>query len=304
MKMPMMNSKSLADRIDLALRLYLPDCEAPALTNAMRYCLFAGGKRLRPRLLIASCLVFGGNEQAAMPFACAIEMIHTYSLIHDDLPAMDDDDFRRGKPSCHKQFGEALAILAGDALLNRSFEVMAEACAASEENAARRAQAMACIGKAAGAYGMAGGQALDINNAKLDENGLAMMYNLKTGGLIRAAIVAGYLIATANSDMDIKDTITQAAAKLGYAFQIRDDYLDVIKTTEELGKPQGSDARNSKTTYVTLFGLRQARQTVNKLAADAIQLIKTSVAGYSCGAGYTAQAALLLDIAKEFIITD
>ncbi|MDR1000746.1 MAG: polyprenyl synthetase family protein [Clostridiales bacterium] len=294
----MMNSENLADRIDHALELYLPGCEAPALTNAMRYCLFAGGKRLRPRLLIASCRMFGGDEQAAMPFACAIEMIHTYSLIHDDLPAMDNDDFRRGKPSCHKQFGEALAILAGDALLNRSFEVMAEACAASEENAVRRAKAMACVGKAAGAYGMVGGQALDINNAKLDESGLARIYDLKTGGLIRAAIVAGYLIATVASDMDIKDTITQVATKLGYAFQIRDDYLDVIKTTKELGKPQGSDAKNSKTTYVTLFGLWQTKQTVNELVADAIRLLNIGAIGFN------AQAAPLMDIASEFIISD
>jgi geranylgeranyl diphosphate synthase type II len=299
--MTMTSNDHLLTRIDRSLASYLPDCDAPELTNAMRYGLFAGGKRLRPRLLIASCLMFGGDERMAMPFACAIEMLHTYSLIHDDLPAMDDDDFRRGKPSCHKQFGEALAILAGDALLNRAFEVMAEACASGGENAARHAEAMACVAKAAGAYGMLGGQALDINNAKMDENSLALMYDLKTTGLIRASIVAGFLIGqtTAAGGMDrLKPTITQVATKLGYAFQIRDDYMDVVKTTEELGKPQGSDAKNNKTTYVTLFGLQKARQTVNELVDEALRLINTNTAEFGI------QAGPLADMAKEFTVTD
>ena len=236
-----------------------------ALYDAMAYSLLAPGKRLRPLLTLAACEACGGAEDDAMPFACALEMIHAYSLIHDDLPAMDDDDLRRGRPTSHIQFGEALAILAGDALLNLAYEVMCAHCV--EYEGAQYVQAMQAVALAAGAKGMVGGQVVDVlnENKRVDEDTLMYIHRNKTGALIRAALIAGSTAAGADAATCLR--FGQLGEKLGLAFQIQDDILDEVSTTEALGKPVHSDAKNQKNTAVSMYGLEEAQARYAALCA-------------------------------------
>lgn len=249
--------------IDGSLDKFLPeeDNAQEIIYKAMRYSLFAGGKRLRPILMWATAEIFGGTWESVERFACALEMIHTYSLIHDDLPAMDNDDLRRGLPTNHIKFGEAEAILAGDALLNKAFEIMSEC---RNTDPAKALRAISVISSASGTEGMIGGQVLDLESENkcisLDE--LRQIHKLKTGALIRAACKTGAILAGATED-DIK-AIDEFALYLGIAFQIQDDILDVIGTEEELGKPIGSDETEGKNTYVSICGIEKASELMNE----------------------------------------
>ena len=242
-----------------ALKKYLPEDNVAQkrLYDAMNYSIFAGGKRLRPMIMMMTAKMLGKSVDTVLPFACAMEMIHTYSLIHDDLPAMDNDDLRRGKPTNHKVFGEATAILAGDALLTKAFEIAAEyggKCAPSD----RVIKAIAYLAAAAGSEGMAGGQIIDIFGGLADLETLKNMHALKTGALIRASGVIGAILSGADDSQ--QEAIDSYCYNLGIAFQIQDDILDVSGSEEILGKPIGSDAENNKSTYVTLCGLDRAEQ--------------------------------------------
>lgn len=240
--------------------------------EAMRYSLEAGGKRIRPLLVLAFCRACGGDVQKALKPALAIEMIHTYSLIHDDLPAMDDDDYRRGRLSCHKAFDEATAILAGDALNVLPFELLATDTTLPAET---RVSLIAELANAAGAEGMIGGQVIDIANetrTDVDQNNLVNMYAHKTGALIRVACTMGCMVAGANDKM--LTAATEYAQRLGLAFQIVDDILDVTGTPELLGKPIGSDAAHHKTTFVTLLGLGGAKAEASRLTEEALRLLE------------------------------
>lgn len=256
-------------KIDNALYEYAKVIDNPQkeIYEAAGYSLFAGGKRLRPILLLEMYKACGGEDELAMPFACAIEMIHTYSLIHDDLPAMDNDDFRRGRPTNHKVFGEDMAILAGDALLNGAFET-ALSCKLSADRVLR---ALAFMADCSGWNGMIGGQTVDIKNEgrdiSLDE--LRYIHSLKTGALIKAACVSGAILAGA--DEAKLRCAEKYAENLGIAFQIQDDILDVTGNEEELGKPIGSDEKNNKTTYITLLGLDVAKEYSKKYTDEAIE---------------------------------
>ena len=247
--------------IDSALGKYLPEggiCPE-ILGEAMRYSLFAGGKRLRPVILLASCEAFGGRTEDALAFACAMEMIHTYSLIHDDLPAMDNDDFRRGKLTNHKVYGEAMAILAGDGLLSLAFEIMSDAACKNPLGI----RAMREIARGAGVFGMVCGQAADIinENKEIDEETLKFIHNNKTAAMIRAAFGAGAILGGAK-DEDVKRLIA-AGEKVGLGFQIQDDILDVAGDFERLGKPVKSDEKNRKSTFVALYGLEKSEKMAN-----------------------------------------
>ena len=240
--------------------------------EAMRYSLEAGGKRIRPLLVLAFCRACGGDVQKALKPALAIEMIHTYSLIHDDLPAMDDDDYRRGRLSCHKAFDEATAILAGDALNVLPFELLSTDTTLPAET---RVSLIAELANAAGAEGMIGGQVIDIANetrTDVDQNNLVNMYAHKTGALIRVACTMGCMVAGANDKM--LTAATEYAQRLGLAFQIADDILDVTGTPELLGKPIGSDAAHHKTTFVTLLGLEGAKAEASRLTEEALRLLE------------------------------
>lgn len=243
------------------------------LFDAMNYSLEAGGKRIRPVLVYAFCDALGGERKKAAAPAAAIEMIHTFSLIHDDLPAMDDDDFRRGRPSCHKAFGEAMAILAGDALSVLPFEIIA-----GDESltAAQRVKIITRLARAVGREGMIGGQVIDMENEQrddVDEANLRNMYHCKTGELIAISCAMGCMCADADDE-----TVEKAAEygfRLGLAFQIIDDILDVTSTTEELGKPVGSDAEENKTTFVTLYGVDKARDMADKISSEALACLSS-----------------------------
>ena len=258
------------DRINAALEKYLPDDTRSVIWDAMRYSIFSGGKRLRPQLILAACTGLGGNIDTAMPFACAVEMIHTYSLIHDDLPAMDNDDLRRGKATSHIKYGEAIAILAGDALLNLAYEVMGEAC----EKNPKQISALRAIARASGAYGMVAGQAADIlwENKTIDESALIYIHAHKTAALIKACLEAGGILSEA--DLRQQSDLSEIGENLGLAFQIRDDLLDMTLSTEEMGKPALSDIKNNKATYVSLFGLERANKDCNALISRALLLIE------------------------------
>ncbi|MBE6968598.1 MAG: polyprenyl synthetase family protein [Ruminococcaceae bacterium] len=227
------------------------NCPQGELLEAMRYSLLAGGKRIRPILVLQFCAACGGDVSAAMPAACAIEMLHTYSLIHDDLPCMDNDDLRRGKPTCHVVYGETNAVLAGDALQASAFRTVLQ-CPVSADKLVAMASVLA---DAAGEQGMCGGQYLDISHdgEASDEESLRYLHALKTGALLEAACLMGAYCGGA-SEEQIR-AASQYARNLGIAFQIRDDVLDITATTEELGKPVGSDAENGKTTFITLLGV-------------------------------------------------
>lgn len=241
------------------------------LTEAMRYSLEAGGKRIRPVLVTEFCRLCGGTPEMSAAPAAAIEMIHTFSLIHDDLPAMDDDDFRRGRPSCHKAFSEATAILAGDALAVLPFQIIADD---SVLDSSIKVRLISDLASATAGAGMIGGQIIDIENEKrddVDEENLRYMYSLKTGQLIRTACRMG-CIAAGSDDEKIR-LADSYASKLGLAFQIIDDILDVVSTEEELGKPVGSDAENNKTTFVTVMGIEKAKQEADSLTNEALEIL-------------------------------
>ncbi len=241
------------------------------LTEAMRYSLEAGGKRIRPVLVTEFCRLCGGTPEMSAAPAAAIEMIHTFSLIHDDLPAMDDDDFRRGRPSCHKAFSEATAILAGDALAVLPFQIIADD---SVLDSSIKVRLISDLASATAGAGMIGGQIIDIENEKrddVDEENLRYMYSLKTGQLIRTACRMGCIAAGADDEkIRLADSY---ASKLGLAFQIIDDILDVVSTEEELGKPVGSDAENNKTTFVTVMGIEKAKQEADSLTNEALEIL-------------------------------
>lgn len=241
------------------------------VAKAMDYSLEAGGKRIRPVLVLAFCNMCGGDYKKAAAPAAAIEMIHTFSLIHDDLPCMDDDDFRRGKPSCHKQFDEATAVLAGDALAIRPFEIIAKSAELSDT---AKVRIIAELANSSGAEGMIGGQIIDIENEKrnvVDEENLHTMYLLKTGKLIKTSCVMGCIAAGAD-DEKIKYAEKYAEC-LGMAFQVIDDILDVTGNEQLLGKPVGSDAEENKTTFVTIFGIEKAREEAEKYTKQAMDIL-------------------------------
>lgn len=252
------------DETNSALKEYLPAAD-DVVSQAMRYSVENGGKRIRPALLLEFCRVCGGDYKKAVPFACALEMIHTYSLIHDDLPCMDNDDFRRGKPSCHIAFGEEYALLAGDALLTLAFETAMK----SNLSAEITVKAAKELAKAAGVMGMVGGQVLDLQNEgkKVGVSDLQKTDELKTGELIRAACVLGCVCAGAD-DKKIA-AAEKYAHDIGIAFQIVDDILDVTSDEETLGKPIGSDEENQKSTYVSLLGIEKSRKTAEELTLNA-----------------------------------
>ncbi len=241
------------------------------LFDSMKYSLFAGGKRLRPIMLMAAADTVGGNGKDFVKVACALEMIHTYSLIHDDLPAMDNDDLRRGKPTNHKVFGEAGAILAGDALLTLAFEVISRQKTVSPENLLK---VFAEISTAAGAGGMVGGQSIDLESEgkKIDFPTLKKMHAGKTGALFRAACRSGAILAGADEKQ--LAALTKYAESFGLAFQITDDILDVVGDEKTLGKPPGSDEKNNKSTYVTLTSLDTAKKLAEETVNDAIDALK------------------------------
>jgi geranylgeranyl diphosphate synthase type II len=261
------------EHINNMLEKFLPAEEGQQriIFEAMNYSVRAGGKRLRPILMEETYHMFGGSSAVIEPFMAAIEMIHTYSLVHDDLPAMDNDEYRRGKKTTHAVYGEAMGILAGDALLNLAYETAAKAFD-MEVADARVARAFTVLAKKAGVYGMVGGQVVDVESEKSDDcpitrEKLDFIYRLKTGALIESSMMIGAILAGASSDEVSR--VEQIAAKLGLAFQIQDDVLDVTSTLEVLGKPVGSDEKNNKATYVTFEGLDKAVSDVERISKEA-----------------------------------
>jgi geranylgeranyl diphosphate synthase type II len=240
----------------------------------VRYSLFAGGKRIRPLLVLAAGEAVGGVVEELMPLACAVEMIHTYSLVHDDLPAMDDDDLRRGKPTSHKVFGEAVAILAGDALLTRAFHLMAEVPPSWDEaRVRRRLRAAALLGEACGTTALIGGQVMDLESEgrAIDALSLERLHRAKTGALLSACVRGGAILGGAPEE-DLA-RLARYASALGLAFQVVDDVLDATEAAERLGKTAGKDAAASKATYVSVHGLERARAIAAELRAEALDSI-------------------------------
>lgn len=246
--------------------------EIPIIYEAMKYSLLAGGKRLRPIMAIMACELFDGDINEVMNFACSIEMIHTYSLIHDDLPAMDNDDFRRGKLTNHKVFGEGFAILAGDALLNKAFEIMHQELIKNPK--LEYIKAAAYISKASGTQGMIGGQCIDLyyENKDINLDILNTMHDKKTGAMIRAPLVVGALISGAKEE-DIQ-RLEKFGQLIGLAFQISDDILDVEGSVEKLGKKTGSDANNNKSTFVSYYGLEKSKEMAKDIIKEAQSVIE------------------------------
>lgn len=249
----------------------LCDAYLPAqseLGQAARYSLLGGGKRVRAVLTLAACALCGADAADALDYACALEMLHCYSLIHDDLPCMDNDDFRRGRPSCHKQFGEATALLAADALVTAAFETIANATCSAES----RVEAVQLLAKGGGDRGMLYGQELDkhFETVRANEQELLALHAHKTGALIIAAVELGCAAAGVRPDEEARRALVRYAAEVGLVFQIVDDILDVTSTTEELGKPVGSDADNDKTTFITLYGLQGAHEKAEHHNAAAL----------------------------------
>ena len=273
--------KELAERtaaIDTIVNSYLPEAsgEAEYIKSAMDYSVQAGGKRVRPMIMLETYRLCGGTDESCVyPFMAALEMIHTYSLVHDDLPAMDNDDYRRGRLTTHKVFGEDFGILAGDGLLNLAYEIMAEALISGEGDMTAKAKAMEVIARKAGIKGMVGGQAVDVEltGKALSDEQLDFIFRLKTGALIEAAFLAGAYLA--GCDEKSADRLCRAASLIGFAFQIRDDILDVTSSLQELGKPVFSDEKNNKTTYVTLYGMEKAKADVQSMSDEALDIIKS-----------------------------
>lgn len=263
------------DEIEKGIREFLPKEEgfAKSMAQAMNYSMLAGGKRLRPLLMQETYRLFGGKEKVIWPFMTGMEMIHTHSLIHDDLPALDNDDYRRGRLTTHKVYGEAMGILSGVALLNYAYETM---LLAFERTAypERVIRGLSVMAEKTGIHGMLGGQSVDVENdgTPLTKEMLDYIYRNKTSALIEAAMMTGAILAGA--DANSVAIIEEAAGKIGLAFQIQDDILDVTSTEEELGKPVHSDEKNNKVTYVTLFGIEEASRQVKELSEDAVSLLK------------------------------
>ncbi len=265
--------KKKANIVDEYMEKFLPpeDRYPEVIFKAMRYSVFAGGKRLRPIMVMEACRAFDGDVEKSMPFACAIEMIHTYSLIHDDLPALDNDDYRRGRLTSHKVFGENMAILAGDALLHHAFETMAEACV--KFNDIKYTKAMLAIAQGAGINGMVAGQVVDVisEGKDIDKDTLDYIHKNKTAAMIIGALKAGAEMGGA-SEEEIKN-IERVGELVGVAFQIQDDILDVTSTLEELGKPINSDEKNHKVTYATMFGVEDASKIVMDMSNEALEIL-------------------------------
>lgn len=274
--------KDRVDHIEAILKEYLPKEEGwqKTVIAAMNYSVLAGGKRLRPMLMEETYRLFGGKGREIEPFMAAIEMIHTYSLVHDDLPAMDNDEYRRGRKTTHVVYGEAMAILAGDGLLNYAFETATKSFT-MEGDLEKKARALSVLAQKAGIYGMIGGQTADIEAEDLGDQvtteHLMFIHAHKTSALIEAAMMTGAILAGASQEEIAQ--IEKAAYEIGIAFQIQDDILDVTSTLEMLGKPIGSDAKNHKTTYVTLKGLEESRKEQQELSLHAIETIRNI--GYS-----------------------
>ncbi|MBR5446188.1 MAG: polyprenyl synthetase family protein [Clostridia bacterium] len=264
--------KEAAEKTEVALEQYFKDGWGgdTVLAEAMQYSLLGGGKRIRAFLVLEFCRLFGGTEKAAMPYACALEMVHAYSLIHDDLPCMDDDDLRRGKPSCHKQFDEAIALLAGDTLLTMAFEV-----AASNPNVSPKSIQLAVqtLAREAGALGMAGGQTLDLANTVAGYKALRKIHMMKTSALIKAACTLGYYAACDKPVQSDLDNIRLYAEAIGLAFQIHDDLLDVKSDTATLGKRVGSDAKNQKKTVLAFLTMAEAEEEEALLTLLAVEAV-------------------------------
>lgn len=262
--------------IEDVLKNYLPKNPSfqKTIYDAMEYSVMAGGKRLRPMMMYQAYKMFGGEDKELIePFMAAIEMIHTYSLVHDDLPAMDNDTYRRGRKTTHVVYGEDMGILAGDALLNFAYETAIKG--ASAVKAAKNAiNALAILSKKAGIMGMVGGQVVDVEltGKKLDEERLDFIFKLKTGALLEASLMVG--AALAGADEKYIELMEQAGLNIGMAFQIQDDILDVTSTTEELGKPVHSDEKNDKTTYVSLYGLEKSHEDVEKYSKKALSIME------------------------------
>ena len=263
--------------VETIVKSYLPEESGWAKTvmEAMNYSVNVGGKRLRPMLMAETYRLFGGADKVIEPYMAAIEMIHTYSLVHDDLPAMDNDEYRRGKKTTWVVYGDAMAILAGDGLLNYAFETALTSFEMPGSSVAAKAKALSILAKKAGIHGMIGGQTADIEAEHLGgsvaKEHLLFIHEHKTAALIQAAMMAGAVLADA-SDAQVQ-IIEQAAYEIGIAFQIQDDILDVTSSLETLGKPVGSDARNQKTTFVTLKGIEEASREQKELSAHAIELL-------------------------------
>ena len=262
--------------IENILCKYLPEQTGyqKLIMEAMEYSLMAGGKRLRPMLMKETYELFGGTDEVIEPFMAALEMIHTYSLVHDDLPAMDNDDYRRGRKTSHVVYGEAMGILAGDALLNYAFETAAKAFTMFPDKSLQIGKAMQVLAGKAGIYGMIGGQVVDVTSVgmSVSKDKLDFIYELKTSALIESAMMIGAILAGAG-DADVKK-VELIAKNVGIAFQIQDDILDVTSTVEVLGKPVLSDEKNEKTTYVTLVGLENAKKYVEQISNDAIGVLQ------------------------------
>lgn len=262
--------------IEEMLKKYLPIEEgySKIVKEAMNYSVLAGGKRLRPMLMKETYELFGGNQTEIEPFMAAIEMIHTYSLVHDDLPAMDNDEYRRGKKTTHIAYGEDMAILAGDALLNYAYETAARSFDMCEQKDFKAvAKAFQILASRAGIYGMVGGQTFDVEaereQTELNEEQLLFIFKLKTGALIQSAMMVGAVLGGAQeNELQI---VSEAAENIGIAFQIQDDILDVTSTQEVLGKPIGSDRKNNKITYVTIKGIEQATKDVERYSTLALE---------------------------------
>ena len=255
---------------DAISTFYIGNSQITMTIEAALYSLMGNSKRIRPVLMISVGEILGIDKDDILPYACALEMIHTYSLIHDDLPGMDNDDFRRGHPTCHIQYSEALAILAGDSLLNRAYEMLFESSASGSQ----QLKAAAYMCKMAGNEGMIGGQTLDIlaQEKTLDAKNLACMHQMKTGGLLKAAVLVPVLF----SGQDAFFTDFQSFAEhMGLAFQIKDDLLDVTKTKEQLGKSAGKDERDQKSTYVSLYGLEQAEKLLEEECGAALSALQS-----------------------------
>lgn len=286
--------KENADWVEAGLAFYLDkhDADFAEELEAERYALLSRAKRIRPTLVLEFCRLFGGKDGAALPFACAVEMVHTYSLIHDDLPCMDDDDMRRGRPTCHKVYGEATALLAGDGLLTRAFGVIAGNMAVSGDTVR---EAVCALSHAAGSFGMIGGQVMDLagEHKKLPLETLKKLHAHKTGAMIEVSATLGCLAA----GLALNDPRTQAAKRfargIGLAFQVVDDVLDVTADAALLGKPIGSDAENEKTTFLTYFTTEEALAYARAVTEDA----KEALAGLP-------QAEFLLGLADYLVSRD
>ena len=269
--------KQKVNEIEAILDEYLPAAEGyqKQIMEAMAYSVTAGGKRLRPMLMQETFRLFGGEGKVVEPFMAALEMIHTYSLVHDDLPAMDNDEYRRGRKTTHVVYGEAMGILAGDALLNYAFETAVKAFDIAPEKSLQIGKAFKILAEKAGIYGMIGGQVVDVASCGkgLDEAMLNFIYELKTGALIESAMMIGAVLAGATQEQ--VRTVEKIASDVGIAFQIQDDILDVTSTQEELGKLIHSDGKDEKSTYVTRKGLDEAAKDVERISEEAVELLQS-----------------------------